>query len=354
MIDTSGLSAAALRRKVADELLEPATPGRLAVTFTSFGHKHGPPRDADLALRRPLPAQPALRARPAPADRVRPADRRLRRPRRPPGGVLRPRRAAARVPAARSTWPRARRTCGRDRLHRRPPPLGRDRRAPRGALPRPPRATSSRSQHRDVDRRCRCAAPGRVRAADTDLSRDERDAPPCPYASGSTASAASAATSSAPRTSRARTSRSSPSTTSRTPRRSRTCSSTTRSTARSRARSRSSDGALVVDGREIKVLAERDPAALPWGDLGVDVVIESTGFFTKRDDAAKHLDGGRAEGDHLRAGHRAGRDRRARRQLRRRLRRRQPPRHLQRVVHDQLPRRRSRRCCTRPSASSAA
>jgi len=49
-IDTSGLSSAALRRKVADELLEPGTPGRLAVTFTSFGHKHGPPRDADLAL----------------------------------------------------------------------------------------------------------------------------------------------------------------------------------------------------------------------------------------------------------------------------------------------------------------
>jgi len=50
VIDTSGLSAAALRRKVADELLEPATPGRLAITFTSFGHKHGPPRDADLAF----------------------------------------------------------------------------------------------------------------------------------------------------------------------------------------------------------------------------------------------------------------------------------------------------------------
>jgi UPF0042 nucleotide-binding protein len=50
VIDTSGLSAAALRRKVADELLEPASPGKLAVTFTSFGHKHGPPRDADLAF----------------------------------------------------------------------------------------------------------------------------------------------------------------------------------------------------------------------------------------------------------------------------------------------------------------
>jgi glyceraldehyde 3-phosphate dehydrogenase (phosphorylating) len=52
------------------------------------------------------------------------------------------------------------------------------------------------------------------------------------------------------------------------------------------------DGSLTVDGREVKVLAERDPAALPCGDLGVDVVIESTGFFTKREDAAKHLDGG--------------------------------------------------------------
>jgi glyceraldehyde 3-phosphate dehydrogenase len=52
------------------------------------------------------------------------------------------------------------------------------------------------------------------------------------------------------------------------------------------------DGALVVDGREVKVLAERDPGALPWGDLGVDVVIESTGFFTKRDHAATHLEAG--------------------------------------------------------------
>jgi glyceraldehyde 3-phosphate dehydrogenase len=52
------------------------------------------------------------------------------------------------------------------------------------------------------------------------------------------------------------------------------------------------DGAIAVDGRDVKVLAERDPAQLPWGDLGVDVVIESTGFFTKRDDAAKHLAAG--------------------------------------------------------------
>jgi glyceraldehyde 3-phosphate dehydrogenase len=52
------------------------------------------------------------------------------------------------------------------------------------------------------------------------------------------------------------------------------------------------DGALIVDGRELKVLAERDPAALPWGELGIDVVIESTGLFTDRDSAAKHLAAG--------------------------------------------------------------
>src|ERR1700728_1160118 len=52
------------------------------------------------------------------------------------------------------------------------------------------------------------------------------------------------------------------------------------------------EGALEVDGRELKVFAERDPAALPWGELGVDVVIESTGLFTDRANAAKHLAGG--------------------------------------------------------------
>ena len=52
------------------------------------------------------------------------------------------------------------------------------------------------------------------------------------------------------------------------------------------------DEGLTVDGTKVKILAERDPAKLGWGDLGVDVVLESTGFFTKRDDAAKHLDAG--------------------------------------------------------------
>ena len=54
----------------------------------------------------------------------------------------------------------------------------------------------------------------------------------------------------------------------------------------------STDDGLLVDGKAVRVLAERDPAQLPWGDLGVDVVLESTGFFTARDDAAKHLEAG--------------------------------------------------------------
>jgi len=49
---------------------------------------------------------------------------------------------------------------------------------------------------------------------------------------------------------------------------------------------------LVIDGTEIKVSSERDPADLPWGDLGAEVVVESTGLFTARDDAAKHLAAG--------------------------------------------------------------
>jgi glyceraldehyde 3-phosphate dehydrogenase len=49
---------------------------------------------------------------------------------------------------------------------------------------------------------------------------------------------------------------------------------------------------LVVGGHKVKVIAERDPAQLGWGDLGVEVVVESTGRFTKREDAAKHLEAG--------------------------------------------------------------
>lgn len=52
---------------------------------------------------------------------------------------------------------------------------------------------------------------------------------------------------------------------------------------------------IIVNGQKIKVLAEKDPAALPWRDLGVEVVIESTGRFTKKEDAEKHITGGGAK-----------------------------------------------------------
>src|SRR5262245_6814771 len=52
------------------------------------------------------------------------------------------------------------------------------------------------------------------------------------------------------------------------------------------------DGVLRAAGEEVKMLSERDPGALPWRDLGVDVVLESTGFFTDREGAQKHLDAG--------------------------------------------------------------
>ncbi len=51
-------------------------------------------------------------------------------------------------------------------------------------------------------------------------------------------------------------------------------------------------GVITVGGREVRVLAEKDPSDLPWGDLGADVVVESTGLFTDRESAAKHLDAG--------------------------------------------------------------
>lgn len=52
------------------------------------------------------------------------------------------------------------------------------------------------------------------------------------------------------------------------------------------------DGFFKVNGKEVKVLANRNPEELPWGDLGVDIVLECTGFFTTKEAAEKHLKGG--------------------------------------------------------------
>ncbi|MDG2427189.1 MAG: glyceraldehyde 3-phosphate dehydrogenase N-terminal domain-containing protein, partial [Acidimicrobiales bacterium] len=58
------------------------------------------------------------------------------------------------------------------------------------------------------------------------------------------------------------------------------------------AKIRTTKNNIIVDGLKIRVLSERNPGDLPWGDLGVDVVVESTGFFTTRANAALHLAGG--------------------------------------------------------------
>lgn len=52
------------------------------------------------------------------------------------------------------------------------------------------------------------------------------------------------------------------------------------------------DAGIIIDGKHVKVIAERDPAALPWADLGIDIVIESTGFFTDKEGASKHITAG--------------------------------------------------------------
>jgi len=94
---------------------------------------------------------------------------------------------------------------------------------------------------------------------------------------------------------------------------------------------------MVVNGDRIRVLAKRNPAELPWGELGVDVVLECTGLFTSKEKASAHLQGGAKKVRHLGS-------RRQGRGCHHRLRR-EPPvaegvphRHLQCLLHHQLPR----------------
>ena len=95
--------------------------------------------------------------------------------------------------------------------------------------------------------------------------------------------------------------------------------------------------AIFVDGRQVRVLAQKDPGSLPWRELGVDVVVESTGRFVDRASAGKHLEAGArkvvitapAKDPDVTAGPRGERAD---------LRPREAPRRLERVLHDQLPR----------------
>jgi len=70
------------------------------------------------------------------------------------------------------------------------------------------------------------------------------------------------------------------------------------------------DNAITINGQEIKWFCERDPANIPWGDLGVDLVCECTGVFTSRDKAALHIAGGAKKSHHLGPWLQRGRDRR--------------------------------------------
>ena len=102
------------------------------------------------------------------------------------------------------------------------------------------------------------------------------------------------------------------------------------------ARVEAKEDSISVDGDEFKVLSMRDPAQLPWKDLGVDVVFESTGLFTDRDDAAKHLAAGAKKVIITAPAKSPDITRRPRRQ-RREVRSGEASDHLERVVHDQLP-----------------
>ena len=110
---------------------------------------------------------------------------------------------------------------------------------------------------------------------------------------------------------------------------------------------------ITVDKDEFQVLSMKDPAQLPWKELGVDVVFESTGLFTNRDDAAKHIDGRSEEGRHHRAGEEPGPHRRARRQ-RGQVRSRRSTTSSRTRRARRTAWRRSPRCCTRRSASARA
>ena len=143
VMDTSDLTGGALRRRIAEEMLGRDTSGnQLALTLLTFGFKNGPPRDADLTLDVRFLPNPHYVDELRPADRARRAGPRVRRVGHPGRRVLRAAAAAARVPRPRLRRRGQEPPDDRDRLHRRPPPLG-HRRRPHPPRPRSAATTSS-------------------------------------------------------------------------------------------------------------------------------------------------------------------------------------------------------------------
>ena len=155
VMDTSDLTGAMLRRRIATDLLGPRSQREARADDPHLRVQERPAARRRPDLRRPLPAQPALPRGPAPADRPRSAGRRARRGRRPGERVLRAPAAAARLPAARLRRRGQDPPDDRDRLHRRAPPLGDDRR-PRRPAPRRPRRP--RAARRAPRRRARLSS----------------------------------------------------------------------------------------------------------------------------------------------------------------------------------------------------
>ena len=98
----------------------------------------------------------------------------------------------------------------------------------------------------------------------------------------------------------------------------------------------STENSIIVDGKEIKIYAEKDAKDLPWGEIGVDVVLECTGFYCSKAKSQAHIDAGAKKGRHLRSCGQRSADHRLQRQ--REDAQADRYHHLRGFLHDQLPR----------------
>ncbi len=300
VIDTSDLNVHQLKERI-DHAFDTVSGSRLQVTVESFGFKHGLPLDADIVMDLRFLPESALGRRPAPAHRARPEGARLRprdcrrlHLRRPVRRTPREPRAA--VPGRGSHLPHR---CAR--MYGRSPPFGRRRRGTRRPATTTRRAGTHFAPRRltltgSSNRRCRfraCAVGELQSETDIDVHH--------PHTPGGTSMTIRVGINGFGRIGRNffRAAKASgadidfvavndlgsidtmahllkyDSVLGRFPE-----------------KVTATKSSIKVGNDTLKVLSERNPADLPWGDLGVDVVVESTGFFNSREAASAHLDGG--------------------------------------------------------------